>query len=104
MEDIYNVTTQALRQSPLSPAVLDAFYAHHCVLRSLKQYPADHAVGHASLVYELCFAESLRAVAEQGYLWRLLDFQTDRPETAAQFAAMQAHMRAWLAGRLDPQE
>ena len=37
MEDIYGVTTRALRRSPVSPAVLEAFYAHHAVLRSLKQ-------------------------------------------------------------------
>ena len=66
MEEIYNVSTAALRRSPVTPAVLDAFYAHHCVLHSLKQYPADNAVGHASLVFELCYPESLRIVDEQG--------------------------------------
>ena len=69
MEEIYNVSTAALRRSPVTPAVLDAFYAHHCVLHSLKQYPADNAVGHASLVFELCYPESLRIVDEQGWLW-----------------------------------
>ncbi len=38
MEQIYNVSTEALRQSPVSPAVLDAFYEHHCVLRTLNHY------------------------------------------------------------------
>lgn len=100
MEDIYNVTTEALRQSPVSPAVLDAFYEHHCVLRTLKRWPADNAVGHASLVYELVYPESLRAAAEQGWLWKLLDFRTDNPETAAVFAGMQAHLHAWLDKQL----
>lgn len=96
MEQIYNVTTTALRQSPVSPAVLQAFYEHHCVLRSLKQYPADNAVGHASLVFELCYPESLRAVAEQGWLWKLLDFPTENPDTAAAFSALRAEMHRWL--------
>lgn len=100
MEDIYSVTTEALRQSPVSPAVLQAFYEHHCVLRTLKQYPADNAVGHASLVYELVYPESLRAAAEQGWLWKLLDFGTDNPETAAAFDGLRTHMRGWLADRL----
>lgn len=100
MEDIYNVTTEALRQSPVSPAVLDAFYEHHCVLRTLKRWPADNAVGHASLVYELIYPESLRAAAEQGWLWKLLDFGTDNPETAAVFAGMRVHLRAWLDKQL----
>ena len=55
MEQIYNVSTEALRQSPVSPAVLDAFYEHHCVLRTLNRCPADNAVGHASFVFELCY-------------------------------------------------
>ena len=100
MEEIYNVTTQALRQSPVSPAVLQAFYEHHCVLRTLKQYPADNAVGHASLVFELCYPESLRAVAEQGWLWKLLDFPTDNPDTAAAFAALRQEMTRWLQKKL----
>ena len=99
MEEIYNVTTEALRQSPVAPAVLQSFYEHHCVLRALKQYPADHAVGHASLVFELEYPESLRAVREQGYLFRLLDFPSDLPETARIFAALREHMRAWLDGQ-----
>ena len=39
LEEIYNVSTVALRQSPVTPAVLDAFYEHHCVLHSLKKVP-----------------------------------------------------------------
>ena len=100
MEEIYNVTTEELRQSPVTPAVLQAFYEHHCVLRALKQYPADNAVGHSSLVFELCSPESLRAVAEQGWLWKLLNFPTDNPETAAAFAAMRAEMQRWLDQQL----
>ena len=84
----------------MTPAVLQAFYEHHCVLRALKQYPADNAVGHSSLVFELCYPESLRAVAEQGCLWKLLNFPTDNPDTAAAFAAMRAEMQRWLQEKL----
>lgn len=100
MEEIYNVSTEALRQSPVSPAVLQAFYEHHCVLRTLKQYPADNAVGHTSLVFELCYPESLHAVAQQGWLWKLLNFPTDNADTAAAFAAMREEMQRWLHQKL----
>lgn len=99
MEEIYNVTTAQLRQSPVTPAVLDAFYEHHCILHSLKKHPADNAVGHASLVFELCYPESLRIVNEQGWLWKLLDFKTDNPATAQAFAAVTAEMHRWLGER-----
>ena len=100
MEEIYNVSTEALQQSPVSPAVLQAFYEHHCVLRSLKQYPADNVVGHASLVFELCYPESLRAVAEQGWLWKLLDRPFTDPDTARAMDALRAELRRWLAAHL----
>ena len=96
MEEIYGVSTAELRASLVTPAVEDAFYAHHAVLRSLKRYPADHAVGHASLVFELVYPESRRAVREQGYLFRLLDFPTDNPDTARVFAGLRDHLRGWL--------
>lgn len=96
MEEIYGVSTAELRASPVTPAVEAAFYAHHAVLRSLKRYPADHAVGHASLVFELVYPESRRAVREQGYLFRLLDFPTDNPDTARVFAGLRDHLRGWL--------
>lgn len=99
-EDIYNCTTEQLRSSPVTPAVAAAFYEHHAVLRSLKQWPADHAVGHASLVYELVFPESLRIVDEQGYLWKLLDFASDNPQTVQSFREMEQHLRAWVGERL----
>ncbi len=96
MEDIYNVSTEALRQSPVTPAVLDAFYEHHCILHSLKKWPADNAVGHASLVFELCYPESLRIVDEQGWLWRLLDFKTENVDTAKAFGEIAVEMKRWL--------
>ena len=100
LEDIYSVSTQELRGSAVTPAVLDAFYARHCVLRSLKRTPVDNVVGHASLVYELVYPESLRIAAEQGWLWKLLDFSSHNPETAAAFAAMRLSMQEWLADAL----
>ena len=96
MEEIYNVSTEALRQSPVTPAVLDAFYEHHCILHSLKKWPADNAVGHASLVFELCYPESLRIVDEQDWLWQLLDFKTENPDTAKAFGAIADEMKRWI--------
>ena len=100
LEDIYNVSTESLRRSAVTPAVLESFYARHCVLRTLKRTPADNVVGHASLVYELVYPESLRIAAEQGWLWKLLDFHTENAETAAVFAAMRQSMRDWLDATL----
>lgn len=99
LEEIYGVSREELLQSPVSPAVLQAFYEHHAVLRDLKAYPADNIIGHASLVFELCYPESRRLAAEQGWLWRLLDTPLENPETAAALRKAEGHLRAWLAAQ-----
>lgn len=93
---LYGVTPEQLRQSPITPAVEQAFYEHHCVLNRLKKHPADHAVANTSLVYELVFPQSLRIAQEQGYLQQVLGIDTDNPDTAACLARMQAHLQQWL--------
>lgn len=54
-------------------------------------------MGHSSLVYELVYPESRCIVADQGWLWKLMDFKTHNPETATAFALMRKHMHQWLA-------
>lgn len=99
LEEIYNTTTEALRVSKVSEAVMKSFFEHHAVLRNVKQTPVDHVAGHISLVYELVYGTSLRIVKEQGYLERLLHFQSENPKTQAQFSAIRAEMERYLADR-----
>lgn len=96
LEEIYNTTTEALRNSQVTEAVMDAFFEHHCILRSLKKTPVDHVVGHISLTYELVYPESLKIVKEQGYLNRLLHFASDNPKTREQFAQIREEMERYL--------
>lgn len=96
MEEIYNVTTEELRTSEVSPKVMQAFDGHHAILRSLKKTAVDHAVGHISLVYELVYPKSRAIVKEQGYLNRMMDFTTDNPVTKKQFAHIREEMNRFL--------
>ncbi len=73
--------------------MLDAFTPTTCC--TAKQYPPTTPSAIASLVFELCYP-SLRIVDEQGWLWRLLDFKTDNPDTAAAFAAIRDELHRWL--------
>lgn len=99
LEEIYNVSTEVLRNEPVTPQVLQAFQEGHTVLRALKQTAIDNVVGHISLVYELVFPISLRMVAEQGYLNQLMDFQSENPDTRRDFAAIRKKMAEYLASR-----
>lgn len=94
LEDIYNVTTEELESAEVTPAVMDSFAEHHAILRSLKRTPVDNIVGHISLVFELVYPYSRQTVQEQGYLTRLLNFQSKNPTTVKQFAVLRDTMKS----------
>ena len=96
LEEIYNVTTYDLRHCKVTDEVMQAFYEEHAVLRSLKKTPVDNVVGHISLVYELVYPVSLRIMYEQGYLDKLMDFQSELAETNEQFAKIRETMHAYI--------
>ncbi len=101
LEEIYNVSTEELRSAGVSESVMEAFAEGHAVLRSLKKTSADHVVGHLSLVYELVYPKSLMIVREQGYVQKLMNFQSENPKTQRQFDQIRKKMNAYLQGEAD---
>ena len=99
LEEIYNVTTEELRNAEVSEKVMNSFYEHHATLRSIRTSVADYVVGHISLVYELVYAESIRIVKEQGYLEKLMNFESNNPKTMAQFEELRVEMGRYLMTR-----
>ena len=79
--------------------MLQSFDEEHAVLRSLKKTAVDNVVGHISLVYELVYPESCRIVKQQGYLDRLMNFESRNPHTRKQFEHIREHMEKYLAGK-----
>lgn len=96
MEAIYNVTTEELRNSTVSAAVLESFYREETVLKSIRKTAADYVVGHISLLFELVYPESLRIAAEQGYIFQILDFQSDCAQTREQFMGIKKYVEAYI--------
>ncbi len=96
VEEIYNATTEELKHSQVSEAVMESFHEEHATLRSLKKTVVDNIVGHISLAYELVYPSSRKLVEEQGYLEQLMQFQSDNPVTRQQFDAVREHMHAYL--------
>ena len=96
LEEIYNVTTYDLKHCKVTDEVMQAFYEEHAVLRSLKKTPVDNVVGHISLVFELVYPISLKIMYEQGYLDKLMDFQSELAETNEQFAKIRKKMHAYI--------
>lgn len=100
IEEIYNVTTQELYYSQVTPEVMEAFFEKHAVLRSLKKSPVDHIVGHSALVFELVYPVSYQIVKEQGYLDKILKFDSDNPVTREQFKQLRQCMGRYMTEKL----
>ena len=100
LEEIYNVTTKDLVNAEVTQAVMDSFAEQHATLRSLKRTPVDNVVGHISLVYELVYPYSVQVVVQQGYLDKLLHFQSQNPQTMQQFEQLREMMQSYIDKRL----
>ncbi|MBQ9032397.1 MAG: HD domain-containing protein [Parasporobacterium sp.] len=92
LEEIYNTTTRALKEARVTQEVRQCFLDHTAVPRYLKKTPIDHLVGHLCLIFELVYPVSRRIAREQGYVDKLLTFQSDLPETQEWFAYMKEHL------------
>lgn len=101
LEEIYNVTTQELKNCTVTPEVMQAFYEEHAVLRALKKTPVDNVVGHISLVYELVYPVSTRIMCDQGYLEKLMDFHSELAETNRQFEEIRQKMRKYVTEKIE---
>ena len=100
LEEIYNVTSKDLANAEVTQAVMDSFSQKHATLRTLKRTSVDHVVGHISLVYELVYPYSVKVVVQQGYLDKLMHFQSQNPHTMEQFAQLRQMMDSYIADRL----
>jgi putative nucleotidyltransferase with HDIG domain len=99
LEEIYNVTSEELRNGQVTEEVLECFEEEKAVYRKLKKTAVDNVVGHISLVYELVYPVSLELVERQGYLEKLMNFDSDNPVTERQFERIRGKMRAYVEGK-----
>ena len=81
MEAIYNVTTEELKNSSVTPAVLEECLKGRTTPRHLHQTVADDLLGHIALWFGLQYPISRDMVKEQGYIEQLLSFPTENDNT-----------------------
>ena len=90
------MTTEQLKNEVVTEEVMKQFFEKHAVLRGSKKTSVDHIVGHAALVFELVYPDSLHIVEEQGYLKKLLEFESDNPVTNEQFKKLAKFMEEFI--------
>ena len=80
--------------------MLKAFSERHTILRSLKKTAVDNVPGHISLVFELVYDESVRQAVKQGYLDKMLAFESDNPDTQRKMKEVNRIMKEYISERL----
>lgn len=91
-EEIYDVSSEELRSAEVSPAVKQCFLDRTAVLREKRRTSIDKIVGHVCLTFELVYPVSRQIAMAQGYVNRLLSFESANAETARWFAYMREHV------------
>ena len=100
LEEIYNVSTEKLRGDVISDRVLASFFEEHATLRDYKKTAVDYIAGHISLVYELVYPYSIREAYRQGFLHKMIDFQSDNPRTREQFQIIRQRVENYLERKM----
>lgn len=91
-EDVYNVTTETLKNAEVSEDAMRAFKERRCAKRHERMTAVDYLVGHICLTFELVYDRSLHLMFEQGYLYRLMEFESENAKTNEWFAYMRGEM------------
>ena len=99
-EDIYNVPLDVLRNCEVADAVMQAVDEQHAVFREWRKTPVDYLVGHICLVYEMVYPETVREVVKQGYLNKLLNFESENEKAQRQFREIRNKMERYLSDKI----
>jgi len=96
MEEIYNTTRETLVNDSISDAVFNAFFENSAVNHAIKETTIDRLVGHISLCFELEYDISRKIVLKQGYLHKLLEFESNNPTTKERLSRIKDYILCTL--------
>lgn len=93
---IYGVTEAELKNSQVADEVMANFREKRCVSRDIRVTPVDSLVGHISFAFELVYARSREIALKQGYIFQMLNFESNNAHTRECFEEMNRIMREYL--------
>lgn len=100
IHEIYNVSEESLRSDEISDTVYNAFFEHSAIKHSIKKTTMDRVIGHASLCYELEFKKSRQMLMEQGYLGKLLEYESYNEGTKKRLKIIREYILDYLADKV----
>ena len=102
-EDIYGTNEEKMRRQPITDKVFESLMRGENVLKSDRKTEADIYVSHIALVFGLVYPESFRIVREQGYLEKMLSFESELPEARERIRLLREKVtERMLAASLGP--
>ena len=100
MEEIYDLPTEAFRNAPISDFVLEDILGERNVDRRKSKTAVDYLIGHIAFIYGIVYPESIRQIDRQGYLSRMLEFESDLPDTNRKFKQIKEAVAGYVNKRL----
>ncbi len=96
--EIYNLPEEAFLTSDISDQVLQDALSMQNVLRAHRQTAADYIEGQIALTFGLVYEESRRIIREQGYLDRVMRYESRNPETMRRLERIRGKVEQFLDG------
>ena len=100
LNKIYDVPLEQFRTAGVSEAVMQDVRHERTVDHRHCETCMDSFLAHICLVYGLVFQESIREVRKQGYLKKMLGFESDNPEAQKALAETDRCVHAYMEKRL----
>ena len=96
---IYDLPMESFLASEISEPVYEDLMAHRNVNRANSRTGIDHILGHVAFVYGLAYPVSFRIMQEQGYLERMLSFESKNPRTQTRLAIIREEVLRFVEER-----
>lgn len=102
-EDVYEVSEKEFENSEFSKDIFESFFDEKVVLKQLKKNAVDGLACHLSLVYELVYPASVEFAVEQGYVEKMMNFNSKNTKANEQLKKMSDKLRDYIKRRIERQ-
>ncbi len=100
VSDIYNLPMEEFRRASISPRVYEDIMKGENVNRAHSQTAMDYLIGHIAFVFGLVYPESVRQMRSQGYLERMMQFDTENPDTREKLSHIRDYVHQYMETRI----
>lgn len=98
--DVYGHTEEELCNSKLTKEVIESFKRHETVLRSLEKTAVDNVASHIAFVFGIYYDETIKIIANEGYLYKLMKFKSKIEVTNNQLDELREVVNVYIKERL----